>query len=30
MVGQDYLFMALLAMILLFFLHPGGTHHFRH
>jgi hypothetical protein len=30
MVGQDYLFMALLVMCLIFFTHLGGTHHFRH
>jgi hypothetical protein len=30
MVTQDYLFMALLIMCLLFFMHWGGTHHMRH
>jgi hypothetical protein len=30
MVGQDYLFMALLMFGLFFFMHMGGTHHFRH
>ena len=30
MLAQDYLFMALLMMGLLFLMHWGGTHHFRH
>ena len=30
MVRQDYLFLALLFAILLFFTHWGGMHHLRH
>ena len=30
MVSQDYLFLLLLMLILLFFTHWGGTHHFGH
>jgi hypothetical protein len=30
MVRQDYLFMAILMLCLLFFTHWGGMHHFRH
>ena len=30
MLRQDYFFMALLLMGLAFFMHLGGTHHFRH
>jgi hypothetical protein len=30
MVRQDFLFMAILMMVLIFFTHWGGTHHFRH
>jgi hypothetical protein len=30
MVRQDYLFMALLMISLLFMIHWGGGHHFRH
>jgi len=29
MVRQDYFFMALLMMSLIFFAHWGGTHHLR-
>jgi hypothetical protein len=30
MVSQDYLFLMLLMICLLFFMHWGGTHHLRH
>ena len=30
MVRQDYLFMAILMLGLIFFTHWGGMHHFRH
>jgi hypothetical protein len=30
MVRQDYLFMFILMMCLIFFTHWGGTHHLRH
>jgi hypothetical protein len=30
MVREDYLFLALLLMTLIFFVHWGGTHHLRH
>ncbi len=30
MVRQDYLFMLLVMMRLIFFTHWGGTHHIRH
>jgi len=30
MVRQDYLFMAMLILCLIFFMHWGGTRHFRH
>lgn len=30
MVREDYLFMAILMMVLIFFTHWGSTHHFRH
>jgi len=30
MVRQDFLFMAILTLCLIFFTHWGGTHHFRH
>ncbi len=30
MVRQDYLFMALLMAMLVFFTHFGGTHNLRH
>ena len=30
MVRQDFLFMAILVMMLAFFTHMGGTHYFRH
>jgi hypothetical protein len=30
MVTQDYLFMVLLMLTLLLFVHWGGIHHFRH
>ena len=30
MVRQDFLFMAILILTLIFFTHWGGTHHFRH
>jgi hypothetical protein len=30
MVREDYLFLALLLMTLIFAVHWGDTHHFRH
>jgi len=30
MVRQDYLFLAMLLMSLIFFVHWGGTHHLHH
>ncbi len=30
MVRQDYLFMAVLVVFLIFFTHWGGMHHVRH
>jgi len=30
MVRQDYLFMAILVLVLIFFTHWGGMHQFRH
>ncbi len=30
MVRQDFLFMAILVFVLIFFTHWGGMHHFRH
>ena len=30
MVNQDYLFMALLMLCLIFLTHWGSMHHFRH
>jgi len=30
MITQDYLFVALLLVTIAFFIHWGGTHHFRH
>lgn len=30
MVRQDYMFMALLMLGLIFFMHWGGTHNLRH
>jgi hypothetical protein len=30
MVRQDFLFMAILMLVLILMTHWGGTHHFRH